>query len=244
MMSENKVRINKFLSQAGFCSRREADKFILDERVTINGVVAKMGQKIDLNDDISVDGERISKKPNKKIYIILNKPKGIVCTTDSGVEKDNIIDYVNHPKRIFPIGRLDKTSEGLIFLTNDGDIVNKILRAKNKHEKEYHVTVDKPINNNFIKQMSSGVPILNTVTRPCDVKQVKEYEFKIILTQGLNRQIRRMCEHLGYRVKKLKRIRIMNIKLDIPLGDWRYFSSKEISELNSLLSKSSNIHGR
>lgn len=244
MMSENKVRINKFLSQAGFCSRREADKFILDERVTINGVVAKMGQKIDLNDDISVDGERISKKPNKKIYIILNKPKGIVCTTDSGVEKDNIIDYVNHPKRIFPIGRLDKTSEGLIFLTNDGDIVNKILRAKNKHEKEYHVTVDKPINNNFIKQMSSGVPILNTVTRPCDVKQVREYEFKIILTQGLNRQIRRMCEHLGYRVKKLKRIRIMNIKLDIPLGDWRYFSSKEISELNSLLSKSSNIHGR
>ena len=244
MMSENKVRINKFLSQAGFCSRREADKFILDERVTINGVVAKMGQKIDLNDDISVDGERISKKPNKKIYIILNKPKGIVCTTDSGVEKDNIIDYVNHPKRIFPIGRLDKTSEGLIFLTNDGDIVNKILRAKNKHEKEYHVTVDKPINNNFIKQMSSGVPILNTVTRPSDVKRVREYEFKIILTQGLNRQIRRMCEHLGYRVKKLKRIRIMNIKLDIPLGDWRYFSSKEISELNSLLSKSSNIHGR
>ena len=244
MMSENKVRINKFLSQAVFCSRREADKFILDERVTINGVVAKMGQKIDLNDDISVDGERISKKPNKKIYIILNKPKGIVCTTDSGVEKDNIIDYVNHPKRIFPIGRLDKTSEGLIFLTNDGDIVNKILRAKNKHEKEYHVTVDKPINNNFIKQMSSGVPILNTVTRPCDVKRVREYEFKIILTQGLNRQIRRMCEHLGYRVKKLKRIRIMNIKLDIPLGDWRYFSSKEISELNSLLSKSSNIHGR
>ena len=244
MMSENKVRINKFLSQAGFCSRREADKFILDERVTINGVVAKMGQKIDLNDDISVDGERISKKPNKKIYIILNKPKGIVCTTDSGVEKDNIIDYVNHPKRIFPIGRLDKTSEGLIFLTNDGDIVNKILRAKNKHEKEYHVTVDKPINNNFIKQMSSGVPILNTVTRPCDVKRVREYEFKIILTQGLNRQIRRMCEHLGYRVKKLKRIRIMNIKLDITLGDWRYFSSKEISELNSLLSKSSNIHGR
>lgn len=244
MMSENKVRINKFLSQAGFCSRREADKFILDERVTINGVVAKMGQKIDLNDDISVDGERISKKPNKKIYIILNKPKGIVCTTDSGVEKDNIIDYINHPKRIFPIGRLDKTSEGLIFLTNDGDIVNKILRAKNKHEKEYHVTVDKPINNNFIKQMSSGVPILNTVTRPCDVKRVREYEFKIILTQGLNRQIRRMCEHLGYRVKKLKRIRIMNIKLDITLGDWRYFSSKEISELNSLLSKSSNIHGR
>ena len=241
-MTEHKVRINKFLSQAGFCSRREADKFILDERVTINGVVAKMGEKIDPNDDISVDGERISKKPNKKIYIILNKPKGIVCTTDSGVEKNNIIDYVNHPKRIFPIGRLDKTSEGLIFLTNDGDIVNKILRAKNKHEKEYHVTVDKPITHEFIQQMSKGVPILNTVTRPCEIKRIKDYEFKIILTQGLNRQIRRMCEYLGYRVKKLKRIRIMNIKLDIPLGEWRYFNDQEFSELKGMLSKSSSVH--
>ncbi len=220
---DKKIRINKFLSQKGFCSRREADKFILDERVTINGVIAKMGEKIDPEDDVSVDGERISKKINKKIYIILNKPKGIVCTTDSSVEKDNIIDYINYPKRIFPIGRLDKTSEGLIFLTNDGDIVNKILRAKNKHEKEYHVTVDKPINNDFIKKMSKGVPILNTVTRPCEIKRIKEYEFKIILTQGLNRQIRRMCEHFGYRVKKLKRIRIMNINLDIPVGEWRYF---------------------
>ena len=241
-MTEDKVRINKFLSQAGFCSRREADKFILDERVTINGIVAKMGEKINPNDDISVDGERISKKPNKKIYIILNKPKGIVCTTDSGVEKNNIIDYVNHPKRIFPIGRLDKTSEGLIFLTNDGDIVNKILRAKNKHEKEYHVTVDKPITHEFIQQMSKGVPILNTVTRPCEIKRIKDYEFKIILTQGLNRQIRRMCEYLGYRVKKLKRIRIMNIKLDIPLGEWRYFNDQEFSELKMMLSKSSSVH--
>jgi len=241
-MTEHKVRINKFLSQAGFCSRREADKFILDERVTINGVVAKMGEKIDPNDDISVDGERISKKPNKKIYIILNKPKGIVCTTDSGVEKNNIIDYINHPKRIFPIGRLDKTSEGLIFLTNDGDIVNKILRAKNKHEKEYHVTVDKPITHEFIQQMSKGVPILNTVTRPCEIKRIKDYEFKIILTQGLNRQIRRMCEYLGYRVKKLKRIRIMNIKLDIPLGEWRYFNDQEFSELKEMLSKSSSVN--
>ena len=180
-MTEHKLRINKFLSQAGFCSRREADKFILDERVTINGIVAKMGEKIGPNDDVSVDGERISKKPNKKIYIILNKPKGIVCTTDSGVEKNNIIDYINHPKRIFPIGRLDKTSEGLIFLTNDGDIVNKILRAKNKHEKEYHVTVDKPITHEFIQQMSKGVPILNTVTRPCEIKRIKDYEFKIIV---------------------------------------------------------------
>ena len=236
-MTQDKVRINKFLRQAGFCSRREADKFILDERVTINGIVAKMGEKIDPNDDISVDGERISKTPNKKIYIILNKPKGIVCTTDSGVEKNNIIDYVNHPKRIFPIGRLDKTSEGLIFLTNDGHIVNKILRAKNKHEKEYHVTVDKPITYEFVQQMSKGVPILNTVTRPCEIKRIKDYEFKIILTQGLNRQIRRMCEYLGYRVKKLKRIRIMNIKLDIPLGEWRYFNDQEFSELKMMLSK-------
>ena len=241
-MTEHKLRINKFLSQAGFCSRREADKFILDERVTINGIVAKMGEKIGPNDDVSVDGERISKKPNKKIYIILNKPKGIVCTTDSGVEKNNIIDYINHPKRIFPIGRLDKTSEGLIFLTNDGDIVNKILRAKNKHEKEYHVTVDKPITHEFIQQMSKGVPILNTVTRPCEIKRVKDYEFKIILTQGLNRQIRRMCEYLGYRVKKLKRIRIMNIKLDIPLGEWRYFNDQEFSELKEMLSKSSSVN--
>jgi 23S rRNA pseudouridine2604 synthase len=240
---DKKIRINKFLSQKGFCSRREADKYILDERVTINGIVAKMGEKIDPEDDVSVDGERISKKINKKIYIILNKPKGIVCTTDSGVEKDNIIDYINYPKRIFPIGRLDKTSEGLIFLTNDGDIVNKILRAKNKHEKEYHVTVDKPINNDFIKKMSKGVPILNTVTRPCEIKRIKEYEFKIILTQGLNRQIRRMCEHFGYRVKKLKRIRIMNINLDIPVGEWRYFKDNEISELNKILSKSTGVHG-
>lgn len=241
---DKKIRINKFLSQKGFCSRREADKFILDERVTINGVIAKMGEKIDPEDDVSVDGERISKKINKKIYIILNKPKGIVCTTDSSVEKDNIIDYVNYPKRIFPIGRLDKTSEGLIFLTNDGDIVNKILRAKNKHEKEYHVTVDKPINNDFVKKMSKGVPILNTVTRPCEIKRIKEYEFKIILTQGLNRQIRRMCEHFGYRVKKLKRIRIMNINLDIPVGEWRYFKDNEISELNKILSKSTGVHGK
>jgi len=242
-MSDGIVRINKFLSQVGFCSRREADQFIKEGRVTINGIIAEMGAKIKFEDKIFVDGEKISKKPIKKLYIIFNKPKGIVCTTDSGVEKDNIIDYINHPQRIFPIGRLDKTSEGLIFLTNDGDIVNKILRAKNKHEKEYHVTVDKPINSAFIKKMSNGIPILNTVTRKCEVKFFKDYEFKIILTQGLNRQIRRMCEFLGYRVKKLKRIRIMNIKTDIPIGKWRYFSSKEISELKNLLSTSSSNYG-
>ena len=238
-MSDNNIRINKFLSQAGFCSRRDADQYIIDGRVTINGTIAVIGSKINLDDDISVDGERISKKHIKKLYLMLNKPKGIVCTTDSGVEKSNIIDFINHPQRIFPIGRLDKTSEGLIFLTNDGDIVNKILRAKNKHEKEYHVTVNKPINSEFIKKMSSGVPILNTVTRRCKVKYVKEYEFKIILTQGLNRQIRRMCEHLGYRVKKLKRNRIMNIELDISIGEWRYFTTEELSDLKSLLSNSS-----
>jgi len=238
-MSDNNIRINKFLSQAGFCSRRDADQYIVDGRVTINGTIAVIGSKINLDDDISVDGERISKKHIKKLYLMLNKPKGIVCTTDSGVEKSNIIDFINHPQRIFPIGRLDKTSEGLIFLTNDGDIVNKILRAKNKHEKEYHVTVNKPINSEFIKKMSSGVPILNTVTRRCKVKYVKEYEFKIILTQGLNRQIRRMCEHLGYRVKKLKRIRIMNIELDISIGEWRYFTTEELSDLKSILSNSS-----
>ena len=242
-MNDNKVRINKFLSQAGFCSRREADQYILDGRVTINGIVAEMGTKISLDDKIAVDGEKISKKNIKKLYLIFNKPKGIVCTTDSGVEKDNIIDYINHPQRIFPIGRLDKTSEGLIFLTNDGDIVNKILRAKNKHEKEYHVVVDKPINSDFIKKMSNGVPILNTVTKKCEVKFVKDYEFKIILTQGLNRQIRRMCEFLGYRVKKLKRVRIMNVKIDIPIGQWRYFSLEELSDLKNLLSKSTNNYG-
>ena len=243
-MMDKKIRINKLLSQKGFCSRREADKLILEERVSINGVIAKMGEKTDPKNDISVDGERISKKANEKIYILLNKPKGIVCTTDSGVEKNNIIDYINHPKRIFPVGRLDKTSEGLIFLTNDGDIVNQILRAKNKHEKEYHVTVDKPLNNDFLKKMSTGVPILNTVTRPCEIKRIKEHEFKIILTQGLNRQIRRMCEHFGYKVKKLRRIRIINIKLDIPLGEWRYFNDSEISELKKILSRSTSVHGK
>ena len=241
---EEQVRISKILSELGVCSRREADRYVVDGRVTINGEIALMGSKISLEDDILVDGERISKKNIKRLYLMLNKPKGIVCTTDSGVEKSNIIDFINHPQRIFPIGRLDKTSEGLIFLTNDGDIVNKILRAKNQHEKEYHVTVDKPINNDFIKKMSKGVPILSTVTRPCEVKYVKDYEFKIILTQGLNRQIRRMCEELGYRVKRLKRIRIMNIKLDISIGEWRYFSAEEISELKGLLSNSSSASAK
>ena len=207
MNDTNLTRINKFLSEIGYCSRRAADKLIEQGRVKINGEVPEMGTKISADDEVSVNGKVVHRAKKKKmVYIAFNKPVGIVCTTDQMREKNNIIDYINYPTRIFPIGRLDKTSEGLIFLTNDGDIVNKILRAKNKHEKEYHVTVNKPINSEFIKKMSSGVPILNTVTRRCKVKYVKEYEFKIILTQGLNRQIRRMCEHLGYRVKKLKRI--------------------------------------
>ncbi len=232
------VRINKYLSEAGFCSRRAADKFINAGRVTINGVVPELGTKISPKDEVRVDGKLVSKSDDKSVYIAFNKPIGIVCTTDTGVEKDNIIDYIGYPSRIFPIGRLDKPSEGLIFLTNDGDIVNKILRARNNHEKEYLVTVDKPINNKFIQSMGNGVPILDTVTRNCHVEQLGKFEFKIILTQGLNRQIRRMCEHLGYSVRKLKRVRIMNITLDVPVGKWRYFTEEELKEINHLVEDS------
>ncbi|PIZ05303.1 MAG: 23S rRNA pseudouridine(2604) synthase RluF, partial [Flavobacteriales bacterium CG_4_10_14_0_8_um_filter_32_5] len=218
------TRINKFLSEVGFCSRRVADKLIEEGRVTINGKVPEMGTKITPQDEVRVDGKLISESNQKSVYIAFNKPVGIVCTTDTGVEKDNIIDFINYPTRIFPIGRLDKPSEGLIFLTNDGDIVNKILRARNNHEKEYLVTVNKPITKEFIEAMSNGVPILDTVTKKCNVKQTGKYSFKIILTQGLNRQIRRMCDHLFYQVVTLKRNRIMNITLDIPVGEWRYLT--------------------
>ena len=197
------TRINKYLSEAGYCSRRAADKLIEDGRVTINGEVPLMGTKIVEGDVVKVDGKSVVKKDEKAVYLVLNKPRGIVCTTDTRVEKDNIIDFLNYPKRIFPIGRLDKASEGLILMTNDGDIVNKILRARNNHEKEYIVQVNKPIDNDFIKKMSQGVPILDTVTRPCKVEQLSRVRFKIILTQGLNRQIRRMCEYLGYPVNFL-----------------------------------------
>ncbi|MDC3395099.1 pseudouridine synthase, partial [Flavobacteriales bacterium] len=219
-MSEQKLtRINKFLSEIGYCSRRAADKLIEQGRVKINGEVPLMGTKISDADEVSVNGKVVHRvKKKKKVYIAFNKPVGIVCTTDQMREKNNIIDYINYPTRIFPIGRLDKPSEGLIFLTNDGDIVNKILRARNNHEKEYEVTVSKPITKEFIEAMGSGVPILDTVTRKCFVKQTDKKKFKIILTQGLNRQIRRMCEYLEYDVRKLKRVRIMNIKLDIPIG--------------------------
>ena len=242
MKEEQSTRINKYLSEVGYCSRRVADKLINEGRVTINGIVPEMGTKITASDEVRVDGELVSKPKEKPVYLAFNKPIGIVCTTDTRVEKDNIIDYINYPKRIFPIGRLDKPSEGLIFLTNDGDIVNKILRARNNHEKEYLVTVNKPINKNFIHKMSNGVPILDTVTRKCYVEQVGKNRFKIILTQGLNRQIRRMCEYLDYRVIKLKRTRIMNVSLDIPVGKWRNLTENEVKEINRLVSISSKTH--
>ena len=236
------VRINKFLSEAGFCSRREADKLIEKGKVTINGKVPEMGTKISLDDEVRVNGMLISAPKEKPVYLAFNKPIGIVCTTDTRVEKDNIVDFINYPTRIFPIGRLDKPSEGLIFLTNDGDIVNKILRARNNHEKEYLVRVDKPITKEFIHKMGNGIPILDTVTRKCFVEQTGKFEFRIILTQGLNRQIRRMCEYLEYRVRKLKRIRIMNVNLDVPVGKWRHLTKQELKEINRLVSDSSKTH--
>ena len=240
LMSEKQsVRINKYLSEAGFCSRREADKLIDAGAVKINGKVPEMGKKVFSEDVVTVNGKKIKRKESEHIYIAFNKPVGIVCTTDTRVEKDNIIDYINFPSRIFPIGRLDKPSEGLILLTNDGDIVNKILRARNNHEKEYIVTVNKPISDSFIKRMSNGVPILDTITRKCVVEKISKNTFRIILTQGLNRQIRRMCEHLGYEVLRLKRIRIMNISLDTKKGAWRHLTQKELSDLNHLLTDSS-----
>ncbi len=240
-MEQQLTRINKYLSEVGYCSRRAADKLIEEGRVTINGKVPEMGTKVTPGDEVCVDGSNVSPKNEDFVYLALNKPVGIVCTTDTGVEKDNIIDFINYPKRVFPIGRLDKPSEGLIFLTNDGDIVNKILRARNNHEKEYLVTVDRPINPFFIRKMANGVPILDTITRKCHVEKVSEYEFKIILTQGLNRQIRRMCEYLDYKVVKLKRTRIMNVHLDMPVGKYRELTPEELKELNRLVSTSTKV---
>ncbi|MGY6647797.1 23S rRNA pseudouridine(2604) synthase RluF [Wenyingzhuangia sp. IMCC45574] len=237
-MSEGLKRINKYLSEIGYCSRRAADKLIEEKRVTINGKVPEMGTKIATSDEVRVDGKLVSTPTEDHTYIAFNKPIGIVCTTDQKRERNNIIDYIKHPKRIFPIGRLDKPSEGLIFLTSDGDIVNKILRASNNHEKEYLVRVDKPITKEFIEKMGNGIPILGTVTHKCYVEKINNYEFKIILKQGLNRQIRRMCEYLDYNVKKLKRIRIMNVYLDIPVGQWRDLTKEELKTLNKLTSES------
>ena len=231
------TRINKYLSESGFCSRREGDKLVKQGRVTINGMKAQQGDKVSAKDTVKVDKELITLK-KKLVYIAFNKPVGITCTTDPK-DKNNIVDYINYPERIFHIGRLDKDSEGLIFLTNDGDVVNKILRAGNNHEKEYVVTVDKPITPSFIKGMSSGVRILGTITKECTVKQEGKNVFRIILTQGLNRQIRRMCQVFGYNVVKLKRVRIMNVTLsDLPIGKWRYLTVEELKTINRLISSS------
>ncbi len=230
--------LNKYISDSGFCSRREADEYIEQCRVTINGQDAHKGNRVKEGDVVKIDGEPIRKKKST-VYLALNKPKGITCTTDLK-DKTNIIDFIGYKTRIFPIGRLDKRSEGLIFLTNDGDIVNKILRAGNGHEKEYVVTVDKPINAEFVNRMRSGVKILGTVTKKCFVKQEGDNRFRIILVQGLNRQIRRMCEALGYNVTSLKRTRIMNITLqNLPPGKWRYFTPAELEAMGQMLAHSS-----
>jgi 23S rRNA pseudouridine2604 synthase len=232
------ISLNKYISDSGFCSRREADKYIEECRVTINGKDADKGNRVKAGDVVKVDGEPLKKKI-APVYIMLNKPKGITCTTDLK-DKTNIIDFVNYKTRIFPIGRLDKLSEGLIFLTNDGDIVNKILRAGNGHEKEYMVTVDKPVNSIFINNMRNGVRILGTVTNKCFVKQEGDNRFRIILTQGLNRQIRRMCEALDYKVTSLKRVRIMNMTVSgIAPGKWRFFTAQEIAAVNEMVVHSS-----
>ena len=226
----DKKRINKYLSEVGFCSRRKADDYISDGRVYINGKPALLGSKINIGDEISVDGEIIQYKDKKKVYIAFNKPVGIECTGNHKV-KDNIIDYINHKERLFTIGRIDKQSEGLILLTNDGDIVNNVLRAENRKEKEYIVTVNKKITTEFIDKMRKGVRIMGRITRKCFVKKIHENRFKIILTQGMNRQIRRMCEVLGYRVTKLKRVRIMDIHLDTKVGEYRNLNNDEIGQL-------------
>lgn len=228
------IRLNKFISETGYCSRREADKLIESGRVTVDGVKAVMGTKVKETASVKIDGKSIN-KVDELVYIALNKPVGITCTTEKKI-RGNIVDFVNHKKRIFPIGRLDKDSQGLILLTNDGDIVNKILRAGNNHEKEYIVTVDKPIDEKFIRSMASGVKILGTITKKCVVTKENKNTFRIILTQGMNRQIRRMCEVLGYNVVKLNRIRIMNIRLgSLKIGEWRDLTSKELKELNNLI---------
>jgi len=236
--NRNSINLNKFISSTGICSRREAEKLIIQGRVTINNRTTELGNRVFEGDVVKVDGRLLKAKP-KTIYIALNKPIGIVCTTDSR-EKNNIVRFLNYPERLFPIGRLDKPSEGLIFLTNDGDIVNKILRAGNNHEKEYLVTVNKSISDDFIKRMSNGIPILGTVTQKCKVEKISDKVFQIILTQGLNRQIRRMCEYLDYEVIKLVRTRIMNIELNkMNSGDWRELTLQEMDKINSMIALSS-----
>lgn len=237
-MSDQSISLNKFISNTGVCSRREADRWIEAGRVKINKKTARKGNRVMPGDHVSVDGRKVSNDP-EPVYLALNKPPGIVCTTDQS-ERDNIIDYMKYPVRIFPIGRLDKPSTGLILLTNDGDIVNKILRQENNHEKEYIVSIDKSISKTFIDKMSNGIPILGTVTAKCKVTQLKTNVFRIVLTQGLNRQIRRMCEYLGCNVLTLKRVRIMNIKLNgLQEGEWRDLTEKELRELRQQLKSDS-----
>jgi len=232
------IRLNKFISDSGYCSRREADKLIEQGRVTVNGKRPEVGAKVTAKDKVRVDGNLLEADAVEPVYLLLNKPPGIETTTDTS-QKDNIISFTNYPERIFPVGRLDKDSEGLIILTNNGDIVNKILRAGNNHEKEYIVTVDKPINQSFVERMSNGVPILGVNTRKCFVEQLGSTKFRIILTQGMNRQIRRMCEALGYEVQTLQRTRIMHLSLaKIPLGQWRSMTDAEIAEMMRLVERS------
>lgn len=236
-MEKDGIRVNKYISDSGFCSRREADAYIADGKVRLNGRKAVPGDRVMPGDEVMLGSKHIGSRAAQHVYIALNKPEGIICTTDRR-EKDNVVDFVGHPRRVFPIGRLDRDSCGLLLLTTDGDIVNRILRAEGRHDKEYVVTVDKPVTPEFIKGMSQGVPILDTVTLPCRVTRTGAREFTIILTQGLNRQIRRMCEYFGYRVMTLRRVRIMNIHLGhLHEGDWRNLTPAELKELRRLLDK-------
>lgn len=231
------IRLNKAISDSGYCSRRQADSMIEQGIVAVNGTVSGLGDRVMPGDEITINGKPL-KASEKEIFIAFNKPVGITCTTDRHIE-GNIIDFINHPERIFPIGRLDKPSEGLIFLTNDGDIVNKILRAGNQHEKEYIVTVDRPITEDFVMRMSNGIPILDTVTKKCKVERISRFVFRMVLIQGLNRQIRRMCEYLGYEVTALKRIRIMNVDLDnLPVGQWRDLTKEEMDIIKTMVQES------
>lgn len=235
-MKDKSIRINKYLSQAGFCSRRQADRLLEQGKITINGKIPELGTKVNPDDEVRVEGKLVQNADKAPTYIAFNKPMGIVCTTDSRVEKDNIVDYINYPKRIYPIGRLDKESQGLILLTDDGAIVNKILRSRNDQGKEYIVRVNKPVTPEFMTRMADGVPILDTVTKKCKVWQTGTYEFHIVLTQGLNRQIRRMCEYFNYKVTRLERIRVINIELEkLPLGKYRHLTEQEIQELKRIV---------
>ncbi|MBT8219122.1 MAG: 23S rRNA pseudouridine(2604) synthase RluF [Bacteroidia bacterium] len=240
MQTDNKdsISLNKYIADTGRCSRREADVLIKAGKVTINGVVARAGNRVQKGDEVQIESQPLQSKA-KPVYLAFHKPVGITCTGDKNV-RDNIIDFINYPQRIFYVGRLDKMSEGLILMTNDGDIVNKILRASNQHEKEYIVTVNQTITKEFIKALRAGVPILDTVTKRCFVQKMDNYRFRIILTQGLNRQIRRMCEYLGYHVNRLRRVRVMHISLGkLPVGKWRHLTQQEVKQMHQMIKDSS-----